>query len=143
MIMAKTETNDKRIKELKNKIESKLNNPEVIDKDFRTKLIFDFRNESYNLNVCTLPDLETLLIELFIYFNTINDIQEIDNFDLSDYTINSYKIEDLIHDVKIMISIRRQNEQTKLLKTQLSKLDALMSQEARTESLLDDIASLL
>lgn len=141
--MAKTETNDKRIKELKNKIETKLNNSEVIDKDFRTKLIFDFRNETYNLNVCNLHDLETLLIELYMYFNTISDIQEIDNFDLSDYEISGYKIEDLIHDVKIMISIRRQVEQTKLLKTQLAKLDTLMSQEARTESLLDDIASLL
>ena len=141
--MAKVETNDKRIKELKTKIEAKLNNPEVIDKDFKTKLIFDFRNESYNLNVCSLHELETLLIELSMYSNTISDIQEIDNFDLSDYTINNYTIEDLIHDVKIMISVRRQSEQTKLLKTQLAKLDTLMSQEARTESLLDDIASLL
>ena len=33
--MAKVETNDKRIKELKTKIEAKLNNPEVIDRDFR------------------------------------------------------------------------------------------------------------
>jgi hypothetical protein len=135
--MASTTTNDNKIKELKTQIQDKLDNITKISKDFKTNMILEFRDNTYNLNVLPANALQERLIQLYLYQTAI------DALNITDYTIAGYPVEDWIYDIQKLLEIYEQNKKIKDLKANLAKLDALMSDAARTEEFLDDLAEML
>jgi hypothetical protein len=67
----------------------------------------------------------------------------IDALNITDYTIAGYPVEDWIYDIQKLLEIYEQNKKIKDLKANLAKLDALMSDAAKTEEFLDDLAEML
>lgn len=135
--MASTTTNDNKIKELKTQIQDKLDNITKISKDFKTNLILEFRDNTYNLNVLPVNALQERLIQLYLYQTAI------DALNITDYTIAGYPVEDWIYDIQKLLDIHQQNKKIKDLKANLAKLDTLMSDAAKTEEFLDDLAEML
>jgi len=135
--MASISNNDNKIKELKTQIQNKLDNITKISKDFKTNMILEFRDNTYNLNVLPANALQERLIQLYLYQTAI------DALNITDYTIAGYPVEDWIYDIQKLLEIYEQNKKIKDLKANLAKLDALMSDAARTEEFLDDLAEML
>lgn len=135
--MASTSNNDRKIKELKTQIQDKLNNITKISKDFKTNLILEFRDNTYNLNVLPVNALQERLIQLYLYQTAIEALHMVD------YTIAGYSVEDWIYDIQKLLEIYEQNKKIKDLKANLAKLDTLMSDAAKTEEFLDDLAEML
>ena len=135
--MASVSNNDNKIKELKTQIQNKLDNITKISKDFKTNLILEFRDNTYNLNVLPVNALQERLIQLYLYQTAI------DALNITDYTIAGYSVEDWIHDIQKLLEIHEQNKKIKDLKANLAKLDTLMSDAAKTEEFLDDLAKML
>lgn len=135
--MASTSNNDRKIKELKTQIQDKLNNITKISKDFKTNLILEFRDNTYNLNVLPVNALQERLIQLYLYQIAI------DALNITDYTIAGYSVEDWIYDIQKLLEIYEQNKKIKELKANLAKLDTLMSDAAKTEDFLNSVEEFL
>jgi len=135
--MASISNNDNKIKELKTQIQNKLDNITKISKDFKTNMILEFRDNTYNLNVLPANALQERLIQLYLYQTAI------DALNITDYTIAGYPVEDWIYDIQKLLEIYEQNKKIKDLKANLAKLDALMSDAAKTEEFLDDLTEML
>lgn len=135
--MASISNNDNRIRELKTQIQDKLDNITKISKDFKTNLILEFKDNTYNLNVLPVNALQERLIQLYLYQTAINALN------ITDYTIAGYSVEDWIYDIQKLLEIYEQNKKIKDLKANLAKLDTLMSDAAKTEEFLDDLAEML
>lgn len=135
--MASTSNNDSKIKELKKQIQDKLDNITKISKDFKTNLILEFHDNTYNLNVLPVNALQERLIQLYLYQIAI------DALNITDYTIAGYSVEDWIYDIQKLLEIYEQNKKIKELKANLAKLDTLMSDAAKTEEFLDGLAQML
>lgn len=135
--MASVSNNDSKIKELKTQIQDKLDNITKISKDFKTNLILEFRDNTYNLNVLPVNALQERLIQLYLYQTAI------DALNITDYTIAGYSVEDWIHDIQKLLDIHQQNKKIKDLKANLAKLDALMSDAAKTEDFLNSVEEFL
>ena len=135
--MASTSNNDRKIKELKKQIQDKLDNITKISKDFKTNLILEFHDNTYNLNVLPVNALQERLIQLYLYQIAI------DALNITDYTIVGYSVEDWIYDIQKLLEIYEQNKKIKELKANLAKLDTLMSDAAKTEEFLDDLTEML
>jgi len=135
--MASISNNDNKIKELKIQIQNKLDNITKISKDFKTNMILEFRDNTYNLNVLPANALQERLIQLYLYQTAI------DALNITDYTIAGYPVEDWIYDIQKLLEIHEQNKKIRELKANLAKLDTLMSDAAKTEEFLDDLAQML
>ena len=135
--MTSISNNDNKIKELKIQIQDKLDNITKISKDFKTNMILEFRDNTYNLNVLPANALQERLIQLYLYQTAI------DALNITDYTIAGYPVEDWIYDIQKLLDIHQQNKKIKELKANLAKLDTLMSDAAKTEEFLDDLAEML
>lgn len=135
--MASVSNNDSKIKELKTQIQDKLDNITKISKDFKTNLILEFRDNTYNLNVLPVNALQERLIQLYLYKTAIEALH------IVDYTIAGYSVDDWIYDIQKLLEIHEQNKKIKELKANLVKLDTLMSDAAKTEEFLDDLAEML
>lgn len=135
--MASTSNNDRKIKELKTQIQDKLNNITKISKDFKTNLILEFHDNTYNLNVLPVNALQERLIQLYLYQIAI------DALNITDYTIAGYSVEDWIYDIQKLLEIYEQNKKIKELKANLVKLDTLMSDAAKTEDFLNSVEEFL
>lgn len=135
--MASVSNNDSKIKELKTQIQDKLDNIVKISKDFKTNLILEFRDNTYNLNVLPVNALQERLIQLYLYKTAI------DALNIVNYTIAGYSVDDWIHDIQILLDIHQQNKKIKDLKANLAKLDTLMSDAAKTEEFLDNLTEML
>ena len=135
--MASVSNNDSKIKELKTQIQDKLDNIVKISKDFKTNLILEFRDNTYNLNVLPVNALQERLIQLYLYKTAI------DALNIVNYIIAGYSVDDWIHDIQILLDIHQQNKKIKDLKANLAKLDTLMSDAAKTEEFLDNLTEML
>ena len=135
--MASTSNNDRKIKELKKQIQDKLDNITKISKDFKTNLILEFHDNTYNLNVLPVNALQERLIQLYLYQIAI------DALNITDYTIAGYSVEDWIYDIQKLLEIYEQNKKIKELKANLVKLDTLMSDAAKTEDFLNSVEEFL
>lgn len=135
--MASTSNNDSKIKELKKQIQDKLDNITKISKDFKTNLILEFHDNTYNLNVLPVNALQERLIQLYLYQIAI------DALNITDYTIAGYSVEDWIYDIQKLLEIYEQNKKIKELKANLVKLDTLMSDAAKTEDFLNSVEEFL
>lgn len=135
--MASVSNNDSKIKELKTQIQDKLDNITKISKDFKTNLILEFRDNTYNLNVLPVNALQERLIQLYLYQTAI------DALNITDYTIAGYSVEDWIYDIQKLLDIHQQNKKIKELKANLVKLDTLMSDAAKTEDFLNSVEEFL
>lgn len=135
--MASTSNNDSKIKYLKKQIQDKLDNITKISKDFKTNLILEFHDNTYNLNVLPVNALQERLIQLYLYQIAI------DALNITDYTIAGYSVEDWIYDIQKLLAIYKQNKKIKELKANLVKLDTLMSDAAKTEDFLNSVEEFL
>ena len=135
--MASVSNNDSKIKELKTQIQDKLDNITKISKDFKTNLILEFRDNTYNLNVLPVNALQERLIQLYLYQTAI------DALNITDYTIAGYSVEDWIYDIQKLLDMHQQNKKIKELKANLVKLDTLMSDAAKTEDFLNSVEEFL
>ena len=135
--MASTKDNDKKIKELKTQVQNKLDNLPKISKDFKTNLVLEFRDNTYNLNVLPVNALQERLIQLYLYQTAIDALH------ITDYTIAGYSVQDWVDDIQKLLEIHEVNKKNKELKASLTKLDTLMSDAAKTEEFLDDLADML
>lgn len=135
--MASTKDNDKRIKELKAQIQTKLENMPKISKDFNTNLVLDFHDKQYNLNVISKTTLQDLQIQLYLYQVAIDALHT------TAFQISGYMVKDWLHDIQKLIDIQDTNITVKELKSSLTKLETMLSDTAKTEEFLDDLEDLL
>lgn len=135
--MAKVQDNDKKIKVLKEQILEQINNIKPIQKDFVTNLILTFRATTYNLNILQEPNLNELLINLYLYQFAI------DKLEITEFNLSGYNVEDWMADIRKLLKIKEQNTKLNQLRGTLDKLNDLMSNEAKTEEFLDNIQQML
>ena len=135
--MNSTQNNDKRIKELKEKIQNQLNNLPKITMDFNTNLVLDFRGKQYNLNMASMNTLQEVLINLYLYQIAI------DALNIQEFSLNGFIVEDWIQDINKLIDIRNTKNRRKELTDAITKLDSLLSDVAKTADFLDDVENLL
>lgn len=139
--MSSTKDNDKRIKELRVQIQNKLDSLPKISKDFKTNLVLELEDNTYNLNVIPINVLQEKLIQLCAYHTVIHN-PEISEY-VKGYTIAGYTVDDWIYDIMKLIDIYNMQKTAKELKASLSKLDTLLSDTAKTEDFLDNLTELL
>lgn len=135
--MNSTQNNDKRIKELKEKIQNQLNNLPKITMDFNTNLVLDFRGKQYNLNMASMNTLQEVLINLYLYQTAI------DALNIQEFSLNGFIVEDWIQDINKLIDIKNTKNRRKELTDAITKLDSLLSDVAKTADFLDDVENLL
>lgn len=135
--MNSTQNNDKRIKELKEKIQGQLNNLPKVTMDFNTNLVLDFRGKQYNLNMASMNTLQEVLINLYLYQTAI------DALNIQEFSLNGFIVEDWIQDINKLIDIKNTKNRRKELTDAITKLDSLLSDVAKTADFLDDVENLL
>lgn len=135
--MNSIQNNDKRIKELKEKIQDQLNNLPKVTMDFNTNLVLDFHGKQYNLNMASMNTLQEVLINLYLYQTAI------DALNIHEFSLNGFIVEDWIQDINKLIDIRNTKNRRKELTDAITKLDSLLSDVAKTADFLDDVENLL
>ena len=135
--MAKTTDNDKRIRALKEAIQKQIDEMPKIEKDFKTNLSLTFHDKFYNLNVVTENELMELLIRLYNYN------QAIDALKLEGFTLCNYSVPDWMNDIQLLIKIKHNNTRLAELRRNYNKIDAMLSDTAKTEDFLNDLESFL
>ncbi len=135
--MNSTQNNDKRIRELKEKIQDQLNNLPKVTMDFNTNLVLDFHGKQYNLNMASMNTLQEVLINLYLYQTAI------DALNIQEFSLNGFIVEDWIQDINKLIDIRNTKNRRKELTDAITKLDSLLSDVAKTADFLDDVENLL
>ena len=131
--------NDDRILELKKQIDEK--KKLLADKNTRfvpeTNCVLTMNKNSTNINVCSDEELKLLLISLNAYLMSAKDLG------MNDFEISGYSVTSWIKDIKNKLEISGLKKQQSDLKTMEQKLDKLLSDDKKTELVLDDIAALL
>ena len=135
--MAKTTNNDKRIRALKEAIQKQIDEMPKIEKDFKTNLSLTFYGTYYNLNAVTENELMELLIRLYNYN------QAIDALKLEGFTLSDYSVPDWMNDIQLLIKIKHNNTRLAELRKNYNKIDAMLSDTAKTEDFLNDLESFL
>lgn len=129
--------NDERIRELKLLINSELINLNKITKDFATNLILNFNDKTYNLQVVPIMELKELYIRLYLYQVAIDSIP------IEDFNLCGFMVEDWMSDIDKLIKIKEQDNRVNKLRQELSKLDSLLSDEAKTSDYLDNLTNFI
>lgn len=137
IIIMSTKKNDERVLQLKSTIDQKRAELNAI-KRFTpvTNCILDLDDHKYNLNVLQQEDLKMLLVKLNMYQMSATALE-------IDLDISGYKLTDWISDVRSKIDIFDRRKKESDLKALEAKLDAMLSDEKKTELELDEIAALL
>lgn len=131
--------NDDRILKLKEQIEEKKkelkNNCVKFAPQTNCVLILD--GKTYNLNVCNKEELTLLMIKLHTYEMSANDL------DISSLVISGFNIEWWFLDIKNKLKVLEIKEETEKLKSNEKLLEQLLSEDKKTELMLDEIAKTL
>lgn len=135
--MAKTTDNDKRIRALKEAIQKQIDEMPKMEKDFKTNLSLTFYGTYYNLNVVTENELMELLIRLYNYN------QAIDALKLEGFILCNYSVTDWMNDIQLLIKIKHNNTRLAELRRNYNKIDAMLSDTAKTEDFLNDLEKFL
>lgn len=139
--------NDEKILELKKVIQEKKDKLGKIGKFIpETNCSLALDGVQYNLNVLgnNREGLIQLLVKLTSLVITARLFtKEKDGFDVTDYNISGYNIEDWIKDVKSKLDILSKKDEEKSLVLLEAKLEKMLSDEKQVELELDSIANLL
>lgn len=130
--------NDERIMQLKQQIDIK--RKELANQTNRfvpiTNCLMVIDKVTYNLHV---DSSELLLIKVNTMAMSAKDL----GLDISKIMISGYSLEDWINDIKNNLKIQNYKNEKKNLEQLEKKLDALLSDDKRTELEIDNIAALL
>lgn len=132
--------NDEQILQLKEKIATK---KEELKKVKRFSPItncvvdIDGNDKKANIQVLSKEQLTNLLIKLNMYRMSA------ENLNIVDVSIDGYKLEEWIIDVKAKLNDLDKRQQETNLKNMESKLTKLLSEDKKTELEINEIASLL
>lgn len=130
--------NDERIMQLKQQIETK--RKELTNQNNRfvpvTNCILLLDNVTYNLH---LEISEWLLIKVNMIAMSAKDL----GMDISQIEISGYKLTDWLEDIHNKLNIQKYKEEKRKLEKLEKQLDALLSDDKRTELEIDNIAALL
>lgn len=133
--------NDERIMQLKETIAQKKKELAAGPKRFApiTNCILAFDNFQYNLHVLTEPNLEFLLVRLNAYVMSAINL----DLDPAEVKISGYSLLDWCDDLKQLIEIRDFRQKKSQLEKLEKQLDALLSDDKKTELEIESIAELL
>jgi hypothetical protein len=130
--------NDERIMQLKQQIEIK--RKELANQTSRftpiTNCLLVLNNITYNLHV---ESSELLLIRVNMMAMSAKDL----GLDISKVMISGYSIENWLDDIRNYLKIQKYKEEKRKLEKLEKQLDALLSDDKRTELEIDNIAALL
>ena len=130
--------NDERIMQLKQQIEVK--RKELASKTSKfapiTNCLLVIDKITYNLHV---ESSELLLIKLNMMAMSAKDL----GLDISKVIISGYSLADWINDIHNYLDVQKYKEEKKNLERLEKKLDALLSDDKKTELEIDSIAALL
>jgi hypothetical protein len=132
-----TNSNDKKILDLKSVIESKKSKLKKISFTPSTNCSLELDDTRYNLHTLGVEALTLLLIKLNSYILSMKSLK-IDTLNISGYSVN-----DWVTDIQLKLDIIAQKEEENKLKALESKLAALLSNDKKTELELDSIEKLL
>lgn len=147
-------SNDAKIKQLKAVVDKKVKDlGSAPIKNFKTSMLYpikygnEFSTNKVNLNTLTTRNalFEVAADLAFRKESRVQAAAILGDVDLLDIPleVHGYPIEDWQHDLKILYRTIVYKKELAELKALESKLQSLMSEEAKTESELDDIAKLL
>lgn len=132
-----TNTNDKKIIELKKQVELK---KKEIKKAKRfspiTNCSIEVDGVRHNINVLNKTQLVDLLVKLTMYKIASESLK-------IKYSISGYSVNDWIEDINSKLDLINVKEEENNLKSMEDKLDMLLSNEKKVELELDEIESLL
>lgn len=130
--------NDERIMQLKQQIEVK--RKELANQTGRftpvTNCLLVIDKVTYNLHV---ESSELLLIKVNMMAMSAKDL----GMDISNVIISGYSLADWIDDIKNYLKVQSYKDEKKKLEKLEKQLDALLSDDKRTELEIDSIAALL
>lgn len=130
--------NDERIMQLKQQIETKRN--ELASKTSRftpvTNCLLVIDKVTYNLHV---ESSELLLIKVNMIAMSAKDL----GLDISKVIISGYSLADWINDIQNYLKVQSYKDEKRKLEKLEKQLDALLSDDKRTELEIDSIAVLL
>lgn len=130
--------NDERIMQLKQQIETK--RKELANQNNRfipvTNCMLLLDNVTYNLH---LEISEWLLIKVNMIAMSAKDL----GMDISQVEISGYKLTDWLEDINNKLKTQKYKEEKRKLEKLEKQLDALLSDDKRTELEIDNIAALL
>lgn len=131
--------NDDRILKLREQIEKKKKELKNNCVKFtpQTNCVLTLDGKTYNLNVCNKEELTLLMIKLHTYEMSANDL------DISSLVISGFNIEWWILDIKNKLKVLEIKEETEKLKSNEELLEQLLSEDKKTELMLDEIAKTL
>lgn len=132
------QNNDERIMQLKQQIEAK--RKELATKTSRftpiTNCLLVIDKVTYNLHV---ESSELLLIKVNMMAMSAKDL----GLDISKVIISGYSLADWIDDIKNYMNVQSYKDEKRKLERLEKQLDALLSDDKRTELEIDSIATLL
>ena len=132
--------NDEQILQLKEKVEAKKEELKKV-KRFSpiTNCIIDIdgNDKRTNIQVLSKDQLKLLLIKLNMYRMSA------ENLSITDISIDGYKLEEWITDIKAKLTDLERKQEEINLKSMESKLVKLLSEDKKTELEINEIASLL
>lgn len=130
--------NDERIMQLKKQIEAK--RKELANQSDRftpiTNCLLVIDKVTYNLHV---ESSELLLIKVNMMAMSAKDL----GLDISKVIISGYSLADWIDDIKNYLKVQSYKDEKRKLEKLEKQLDALLSDDKRTELEIDSIAALL
>ena len=130
--------NDERIMQLKQQIETK--RKELANQTNRfvpiTNCLLTLDKVTYNLHVDTS---EWLLIKVNMVAMSAKDL----GLDISQVEISGYKLTDWLDDIRNYLKVQKYKDVKRKLEKLEKQLDALLSDDKRTELEIDSIATLL
>ena len=132
-------SNDEKIIELKEKIQTKKNKLEEEKFNFTpyTNLVLHFENNTYNLNVLNEDELKLLLVKIHAYYTSAKDLGYPD-LKLSGYGIKLWEF-----DIQAKLLVLLQNKERRILLEKEKQLDGLLTNDKRTELEIAEIAKSL
>ena len=99
--------------------------------------VLDLEGIKYNLNACTYEMLTFLMIKLNMYVISANDLK------VNIPNICGYPIELWILDIRSKLEILKQRKEENKLKENERLLEKLLSEDKKTELILDEISEML
>lgn len=128
--------NDERVLLLKKQIDEKRNGLAAQKFSPKTNCIIDLDGQKYNINVLQVNELELLLVKLSVYSEFAENL----GFKL---VISGYLINEWITDIDQKLAVIKDKKKRDELKELENRLDKLLSDEKKTELILDEIAASL
>ena len=134
-------SNDKRILDLKKKIEEKEKQQKKKKKRFSpvTNCLLNFYGKTFNLHAASKEDIDILLVTLQPMLKAAAELE----IDPATIKVSGYSLTDWMTDVKAKRSTNSVAEQTAALKTMKAKLHQLLSSDKKVELEIDDIEKFL